>query len=94
MTSCRSRLTGISGTFTSPNYPREYVRPDGLEEFVISRPGQEKFIKCQWEIEVPQDKGIQLKFGHFDLNAPLDECDKGEVDVFSGVGKQKSRLGE
>ena len=81
---CRYKLTGNSGTFTSPNYHAE--RPS-----VKSRP---KTLRCQWEIEVARGKGIQLKFGDFDMNAPLDECPKGEVEIYSGTGKKKQSIGK
>ena len=51
-------------------------------------------MTCKWEIVVPRGKGIQLKFGDFDMRAPLDDCDRGEVEIFTGTGKTKSSLGE
>jgi len=42
---------------------------------------------------VEPEKRIQLKFGDFDIRGSADDCDKGEVDVFSGTGKYKRGLG-
>ena len=94
VSSCHTVLTGSSGTFTSPNYPNLPDPPETISDSILST-DQRGFVTCQWEIIVPKGKGIQLKFGHFFMNAPKhsDECDKGEVDVCSGIGKEKRSLG-
>ena len=82
---CHATLNGNSGTFTSPNYPNE-PRSKANQR-------QRDKVQCEWEIQVPFGRDIQLKFGDFDINAPLDECDKGEVEIFEGIGKNKSSIG-
>ena len=77
----------------SPNYPRTYEAPVKTRNS-STFPDNNGFITCQWEIIVPKGKGIQLKFGDFDMNAEADICDKGQVDIFTGTGKTKSFLGE
>ncbi|XP_051960470.1 ST14 transmembrane serine protease matriptase b [Xyrauchen texanus] len=51
---CGGKLTGISGTFTSPGYPSHY-------------PPQ---IECVWNIEVPKGKHIKVKFNKFSIHSP------------------------
>ena len=84
-------MTGSSGTFTSPDYPNIPQLPKKNKDFT----SQSTHLTCEWKVIVPPGKGIQLQFGHFDMNAPAfpDDCDKGEVQVFSGLGKEKSLLG-
>ncbi|XP_078486295.1 uncharacterized protein LOC100185357 [Ciona intestinalis] len=91
VSTCNAVLTGSSGTFTSPNYPRppEVTSP----KFTSAFPNNGGFVTCSWEIIVPSGKGIQLKFGDFFMaENSVDDCDKGEVEVFIGVGKTKSGL--
>ena len=49
---CGGRLTGKSGEFTSPNYPRYY--PYNVE--------------CNWEITVPKGNKVRLTFNSFHVS--------------------------
>lgn len=51
LTACGSMLTGSSGRFASPNFPRSYA--NGMD--------------CEWTIQVPPGKIINLKFLFFDV---------------------------
>lgn len=86
MSSCHAKLNGNSGTFTTPNYPD---LPTSTSD--QRRRGK---IECEWEIRVSPGKDIQLKFGDFNITGPLDECDRGEVEIYEGIGKNKSSMGK
>lgn len=58
-----------------------------------SLPGEDDRIICEWEITVPHGLEILLNFGDFDMAAGLDECQKGELEVFSGIKNRKKTLG-
>ncbi|KAK2848190.1 hypothetical protein Q7C36_009872 [Tachysurus vachellii] len=46
---CGGNLTGMSGTFTSPNYPKYYP----------------PLMRCEWNIEVPPTMHVKLTFSKF-----------------------------
>ncbi|KAL6115783.1 st14 [Pungitius sinensis] len=66
---CGGKLTGATGTFTSPNFPSYY-------------PPQ---ITCQWSIEVPLGNAVKVTFKKFLLSEPGMEdsrdCKKDYVQV-------------
>ncbi|MCJ8733437.1 hypothetical protein PDJAM_G00223470 [Pangasius djambal] len=47
--SCGGTLTGTSGSFTSPNYPKYYP----------------PLMRCEWKIEVPANMHVKLVFSKF-----------------------------
>ncbi|KAF4072119.1 hypothetical protein AMELA_G00270730 [Ameiurus melas] len=47
--SCGGTLTGTSGTFTSPNYPKYYPT----------------LTRCEWKIQVPSNMHVKLVFSKF-----------------------------
>lgn len=51
-------------------------------------------IICEWQIIVSGGFGIELNFGDFDMAAGQDKCDKGSLEIFSGIGEFKKSLGE
>nr|XP_004667421.2 membrane frizzled-related protein isoform X1 [Jaculus jaculus] len=53
MPGCGGNLTGLQGTFSTPNYPQQY-------------PHQQL---CAWHISVPTGQGIELQFHNFSLEA-------------------------
>ncbi|XP_076819474.1 uncharacterized protein LOC143465177 isoform X1 [Clavelina lepadiformis] len=88
---CNVKIRATTGTFTSPNYPDPPETPKKSRS-LTAFPDNGGYVTCKWEIVVPRGKGIQLKFGDFDMRAPLDDCDRGEVEIFTGTGKTKSSL--
>ncbi|XP_076002095.1 ST14 transmembrane serine protease matriptase a [Genypterus blacodes] len=66
---CGGQLRGVSGTFTSPNYPN-YYQPR---------------IVCEWNIEVPTGKVVKITFSKFLLAEPGQEkgtdCRKDYVEI-------------
>ncbi|XP_013921185.1 PREDICTED: suppressor of tumorigenicity 14 protein-like [Thamnophis sirtalis] len=67
-TSCGGVLKGISGNFTTPYYPAYY--PPNLD--------------CVWNIEVPGDKNVKIRFNEFHLEDPGDSsnsCPKDYVEI-------------
>jgi len=72
-------LEGRSGTFASPGFP--------------SPPGRElPYTSCEWSITVSRGKGVQIRFGAFDIQGPRDNCDRGSIVTYEGVGKMKSEM--
>ncbi|ETE67611.1 Suppressor of tumorigenicity 14 protein-like protein, partial [Ophiophagus hannah] len=68
MISCGGVLKGISGNFTTPYYPAYY--PPNLD--------------CVWNIEVPTDKNVKIRFNEFYLEDPGDDsnsCPKDYVEI-------------
>ncbi|KAM3830380.1 suppressor of tumorigenicity 14 protein isoform 3-T3 [Vipera latastei] len=68
MTSCGGVLKGISGKFTTPYYPAHYP-PD---------------LDCVWNIEVPENKNVKIRFNEFYLEDPgdsSDSCRKDYVEI-------------
>ncbi|XP_026534392.1 suppressor of tumorigenicity 14 protein [Notechis scutatus] len=68
MTSCGGVLKGVSGNFTTPYYPAFY--PPNLD--------------CIWNIEVPEDKNVKIRFNEFYLEDPGDasnSCPKDYVEI-------------
>ncbi len=51
-------------------------------------------MSCQWEVLVAEKHSIQMRFGDFNIEGPRDECDRGRVIVYEGVGKLKKEMGE
>nr|XP_039261332.1 discoidin, CUB and LCCL domain-containing protein 2-like [Styela clava] len=93
VSSCGGTLVGPTGTFTSPNYPHSPKRaPNAAEVRTSLSSKDEDIITCEWKIKVPEDFGIQLNFGDFNMGAGLDECSKGELEVFSGIDENKTSL--
>nr|CAB3236315.1 discoidin, CUB and LCCL domain-containing protein 2 [Phallusia mammillata] len=92
VSSCNAVLEASSGTFTSPNYPEPPPTPSKSRINSSTFPDNGGYITCKWELRVPAGKAIQLKFADFNMDANLDECDKGEVEVFSGMGKFKQSI--
>ena len=70
---CQTNLSGLSGTFTSPNYPSFPRTPENWND-------QEGFVICRWQIKVQAGKEIQFQFGDFDLD------ESGEVKIYDGSG--------
>ncbi|KAK7883029.1 hypothetical protein WMY93_029203 [Mugilogobius chulae] len=68
-TTCGGQLSGVKGSFTSPNFPN-YYPPDTL---------------CQWTITVPEGKVVKVTFNTFLLGEPGQEnsktCKKDYVDI-------------
>ncbi|KAJ7996687.1 hypothetical protein DPEC_G00239610, partial [Dallia pectoralis] len=65
---CGSKLSGLKGTFTSPNFPSHY-------------PPQ---TTCVWDIEVPNSMSIRVKFNKMFISEPGQnhkECTKDYVEV-------------
>lgn len=76
---CSFTLEGKSGTFTSPGFP--------------DSPGLDlPYTSCEWSIKVSKGKGIQIRFGEFDIQGRRDDCDRGSIDIYEGVGKMKSQM--
>uniref|UniRef100_A0ABM5EPS0 Suppressor of tumorigenicity 14 protein isoform X1 n=1 Tax=Pogona vitticeps TaxID=103695 RepID=A0ABM5EPS0_9SAUR len=68
MTSCGGVLMGTSGNFSTPYYPGHY--PAGVD--------------CVWNIMVPQNKNVKVRFREFFLlepGVPLDSCTKDYVEI-------------
>uniref|UniRef100_A0A8C2B309 Suppression of tumorigenicity 14a n=1 Tax=Cyprinus carpio TaxID=7962 RepID=A0A8C2B309_CYPCA len=65
---CGGKLSGSSGSFKSPNFP-SYYPPS---------------TTCQWDIEVPNDKFIKLKFPKFMVSTGSPTCPGAKVQI---VGK-------
>lgn len=68
MSSCGGYLRGTQGMFSSPYYPGHYP-PN---------------INCTWNIEVPSNKNVKVRFKAFYLlepNVPLGSCPKDYVEV-------------
>lgn len=68
---CGGKLTGSSGTFTSPNYPN-YYSPN---------------TTCQWDIEVPVGKFIKLKFPKFLVSTAVQDSCPGDYVQVVGMSK-------
>lgn len=68
-TACGGQLSGLKGSFTSPNFPNFYP-PDKL---------------CQWTITVPEGKAVKVTFSKFYLDEPGQEssktCRKDYVEI-------------
>ncbi|XP_074159895.1 suppressor of tumorigenicity 14 protein [Sminthopsis crassicaudata] len=68
MTECGGRLTGVQGTFSTPYYPGHY--PPNID--------------CTWDIEVPTDQNVKVRFKLFYLVEPhktLGTCTKDYVEI-------------
>ncbi|XP_068936563.1 suppressor of tumorigenicity 14 protein [Petaurus breviceps papuanus] len=68
MTECGGHLTGVQGTFNTPYYPGHY--PPSID--------------CTWDIEVPRDKNVKIRFNIFYLVEPhktLATCTKDYVEI-------------
>ncbi|KAJ8275654.1 hypothetical protein COCON_G00074060 [Conger conger] len=68
LAACGGELTGLNGTFQTPNYPGYYPAS----------------IKCVWNIEVPVEKYVKVEFKTFDLSEPgvrRRECLKDYVEL-------------
>ena len=96
VSSCGGTLRGRTGTFTSPNYPHSPKIPPEAAAVGTFLPNDDEtdLISCEWKIIAPVGHEIQLNFGEFDMAAGLDECHKGEVEVFAGVGNSRSSMGK
>ncbi|XP_070622001.1 suppressor of tumorigenicity 14 protein [Erythrolamprus reginae] len=66
-TACGGVLRGLSGNFTTPYYPAYY--PPNLD--------------CVWNIEVPKDKNVKIRFNEFHLADPgvSNSCPKDYVEI-------------
>ncbi|CAB3997792.1 Zinc metallo ase nas-6 [Paramuricea clavata] len=64
---CGKLFTGNSGSFTSPLYPQKY--PNKKE--------------CTWEIRVPLDRLLQVKFQDFNLEKHS-KCSYDKVEIYDG----------
>ncbi|XP_060643210.2 suppressor of tumorigenicity 14 protein [Anolis sagrei] len=65
---CGGVLTGTSGNFTTPYYPGHY--PPNMD--------------CVWNIKVPKDKNVKVRFKEFFLvepGLPSDSCTKDYVEI-------------
>ncbi|XP_003223223.2 suppressor of tumorigenicity 14 protein [Anolis carolinensis] len=65
---CGGVLTGTSGNFTTPYYPGHY--PPGID--------------CVWNIKVPKDKNVKIRFKEFFIvepGIPSDSCTKDYVEI-------------
>lgn len=76
---CGGNLTGINGTFTSPNYPGLYP----ATQYNNTVPQNKE---CQWNIQVPIGKQITLIFEEFSLgqNSDVKNCVKNHVKIYKG----------
>ncbi|XP_066541688.1 ST14 transmembrane serine protease matriptase a [Hoplias malabaricus] len=62
---CGGLLTGTSGSFTSPNYPKYYP----------------PLTNCEWTIEVPVNMNVKVIFSKFMLSKNEPNCPKDYVQV-------------
>ncbi|XP_076808683.1 tolloid-like protein 2 isoform X2 [Clavelina lepadiformis] len=76
-TTCGGRLTASNGEISTPNYPSKYKYD----------------LTCQWVIEAPEGKIIQLTFHDFDVEDFDGDCDLDTVQVLDGVDKNSPVLG-
>ncbi|XP_054853599.1 suppressor of tumorigenicity 14 protein isoform X2 [Eublepharis macularius] len=68
MKSCGGTLRGTSGNFTTPYFPGHYPPR----------------MNCTWNIEVPTDRNVKVRFHNFFLAEPgvsIDSCTKDYVEV-------------
>ena len=84
---CGGNLTGINGTFTSPNFPGLY--PETAPNNTVP---QDK--ECQWNIRVPAGRQINLDFADFSLgqNSDVIDCIKNHVKIYTGVRSRSTLL--
>ncbi|XP_064472120.1 cubilin-like [Ornithodoros turicata] len=64
---CGGLLSGTKGRFTSPNYPESYNHN----------------IVCEWEIRVPLNERVELRFEDFELESGR-SCRWDYVEIFDG----------
>ncbi|XP_036380683.1 ST14 transmembrane serine protease matriptase b [Megalops cyprinoides] len=65
---CGGKLTGLKGTFTSPNYPSYYP----------------PLMKCSWDIKVPEGKYVKVQFNKFLMTEPGQgnkQCLKDSLEI-------------
>ncbi|XP_077161467.1 suppressor of tumorigenicity 14 protein [Paroedura picta] len=68
MRTCGGTLRGTAGNFSTPYFPGHYPPK----------------MNCTWNIEVPSDKNVKVRFYNFFLaepGVPLDSCTKDYVEV-------------
>nr|XP_056716511.1 suppressor of tumorigenicity 14 protein [Euleptes europaea] len=68
MNTCGGTLRGIAGNFTTPYFPGHYPPK----------------MNCTWNIEVPRDKNVKVRFHNFFLaepGVPVDSCTKDYMQV-------------
>ena len=70
---CGGHITGFTGEFTSPNYPKKYG--DNLN--------------CGWTIEAPQHHIIELRFQHFDIENGFDSVEIFDGDLLRAISLSK-----
>ena len=71
-------LTGLSGSFSSPNYPSDYPNSE----------------TCRWIISVPQGSRIRLDFTTFILETCFVSCSCDHVIIRDGSADNSPKLGE
>nr|XP_046172952.1 ST14 transmembrane serine protease matriptase b [Oncorhynchus gorbuscha] len=67
---CGGQLSGLNGTFTSPNFPSHYP----------------PLTKCVWDIEVPKGKSVKVQFNKLLMSEPgqnNNNCPKDYVEINS-----------
>ncbi|XP_015271294.1 PREDICTED: suppressor of tumorigenicity 14 protein, partial [Gekko japonicus] len=68
MKTCGGNLRGISGNFTTPYFPGHYP----------------PLMNCTWNIEVPPDQNVKVRFHNFFLaepGVPVSSCTKDYMEV-------------